>query len=318
MLIARHGAVILDKGYGFADAARRVRNTPQTRFRIGSITKQFTALAILQLQERRELSVRAAICTYLSDCPTTWKPITIQELLSHTSGIPDYTDPHRFPTWNSRLPATPSQLVARFRVKPLLFHPGTRFSYSNSDYVLLGLIIERASGEPYATYLKRHIFTPLRLANTGYEASRSQIPHEALGYVGIERTRYEDPSEFFAAADLYSTVRDLYTWDRSLSGSGAQLLTRASLRAMFTPWWRFRGAGDATHGLLGYGDGWVIGGTLEGHRVIWHAGDLLGFHSINMMLPNDHGAVIVLSNQDQVGGIMHLIVRQLIKRTFQT
>jgi CubicO group peptidase (beta-lactamase class C family) len=162
VLVARDGKPVVSRGYGLADGELNVSNTAQTKFRIGSLTKQFTAAAILLLQERGKLNVRDGICKYLTDCPAAWQSITIHQLLTHTSGIANIT---ALPDWEAKktLPATPAQSIARFRDLPLEFKPGEQFKYSNSNYILLGSIVERASGASkekavaYATYRETNL-----------------------------------------------------------------------------------------------------------------------------------------------------------------
>src|SRR5579884_3801699 len=161
VLVAQNG-MLFSKGYSLADKDARIPNTPQTRFRIGSITKQFTAMAILILQQDGKLHVQDRICLYIPNCPQDWQPITIEQLLTHTSGIPDYTNfPDFVATWTQ--PTTPEQLIARFENMPLEFSPGSVFRYSSSGYILLGYIIERVTGESYATFLQQNIFDPLKM-----------------------------------------------------------------------------------------------------------------------------------------------------------
>src|SRR5260370_8120660 len=145
VLIGQNGKILLDKGYGWADQGKRMPNQPGTRFRIGSVTKQFTAMAILLLQEQGRLHVQDPICEYIRGCPATWRTITIQHLLTHTSGIPDYVT-----TFPLQQPASPAQLVAPFESKPLDFAPGATFTYSSSGYAILASIIDKVSGESYS------------------------------------------------------------------------------------------------------------------------------------------------------------------------
>ncbi len=174
--------------------ARSDLRAPWTRFRIGSITKQFTAMAILILQERGKLHVTDHICLYIPACPQDWQPITIAQLLTHSSGIPDYTNfPGFVPTWTQ--PTTPEELISRFKNMPLEFAPGSRFSYSNSGFILLGYIIERVSGESYATFLQGNIFAPLKMNNTGYDVAFPALPQHATGYYrGYIKPDPYDPS----------------------------------------------------------------------------------------------------------------------------
>src|SRR5262245_14614936 len=150
-LVARDGKVIFSKGYGMANAEWDIPNTPQTKFRLGSITKQFTAAAILLLQERGKLSVQDPVCKFFDNCPESWKEITIHHLLTHTGGIPNFTS---FPDYRKTMmiPVTMELLVARFKDKPLDFKPGEKMSYSNSGYIALGHVIEKVAGEPYESF----------------------------------------------------------------------------------------------------------------------------------------------------------------------
>jgi CubicO group peptidase (beta-lactamase class C family) len=283
VLVARDGQVLLDKGYGFADAVQRLPNTPQTRFRLASLTKQFTAMAIMILQARSKLGLQDSICNYLDNCPDAWRPITIHNLLTHSSGLPNYTDMADYPAIQMQ-PATPGQLVARFRDLPLLFPPGTEYMYENSDYVLLGLIVERASGQRYADFLREAIFAPLDMRDTDVDQNAGAASGAALGYsqVGVPAPVL-DTSTLFAAGSLYSTVEDLYRWDQALYTT--KLVPQPQLNAMWTPY------------LHEYGYGWRIS-DLNGHRMISHPGLIDGFVGAIVRLPDDHVTVIVLSNLD--------------------
>src|SRR5215213_7518959 len=169
VLVARDGKVILSKGYGMADAAHGTPNSAQTRFRLASVTKQFTAAAIMILQARGQLNIQDAICGHLPDCPDAWRNVTILHLLTHTSGIPNYTVffflMMRRPPRSTLFPYT-----TLFRNEPLLYPPGTTYSYANSDYVLLGRIIEQVSGQSYADFLHDAIFAPLQMRDSGVAA----------------------------------------------------------------------------------------------------------------------------------------------------
>ncbi len=231
VLVEQNG-MLFSKGYNLADVDAQIPNTPQTRFRIGSNTKQFTAMAILILQDRGKLHVQDHICRYIPACPADWQPITIEELLTHSSGIPDYTNfPDFVSTWTQ--PTTPEALIARFKDYPLDFTPGSVFRYSSSGYVLLGYIIERVSGESYATFLHENIFAPLKMNNTGYDTTYPALPQHATGYYA-NRSKPDpyDMSVLYAAGALYSTVEDLYLWDTALMAG--KLVSRQALDAMFT------------------------------------------------------------------------------------
>src|SRR5262245_33638673 len=181
MLLARNGVPLVSKGYGLANAEWQIPNAPDTKFRLGSITKQFTSMLIMRLQEQGKLKVQDPICTYISPCPDAWKPVTIHHLLTHTSGIPSYTDsPDYLKTM--MVPKTLDDMVAGFRNLPLEFEPGSRFKYDNSGYFLLGVIIEKTSGRKYEEALKSEIFDPLGMNDTGYDHHATILPRRATGY----------------------------------------------------------------------------------------------------------------------------------------
>jgi len=289
VLIARNGNVLVRKGYGEAAREKHLLNTAQTKFRLGSLTKQFTAMAILILQAQGKLNVHDRICTYLADCPTTWQQITIHHLLTHTSGIPDFA---RFPDYltTQGSPSSPTETIARFKDKPLDFQPGKKFSYSNSGYVVLGAIIEQASGKRYEAFLQENIFVPLQMVDSGYDHNNGGL---AIGYRNqINLADFIDMSIPYAAGGLYSTVEDLYRWDQALYTD--KLLPKDLRDKMFTP---FAPLPDT--GGFSYGYGWGIG--KEGDRpVVSHIGGIQGFSSSIARYPNDKVVVIVLGNREDV------------------
>ncbi len=295
VLVEQNG-MLFSKGYNLADVDAGIFNMPQTRFRIGSNTKQFTAMAILILQDRGKLNVQDHICRYIPACPADWQPITIAELLTHSSGIPDYTNfPDFVSTWTQ--PTTPAALVARFKDMPLDFTPGSVFRYSNSGYVLLGYIIERVSGEAYATFLQQNIFVPLKMNNTGYDTTYPALPQHATGYYA-DRSKPDpyDMSVLYAAGALYSTVEDLYLWDAALLAG--KLVSRQALDAMFTlhiPCPKSGSGGCLLPTDKGYGYGWFIGSEPQG-KLIYHVGRIDGFVTYNGFYPARHLTVVVLSN----------------------
>ncbi len=182
VLVACGSNVLLNKGYGFANLEWEIPNSPSVKFRLGSVTKQFTAASILLLQERGKLKVTDPVKKYMQDAPAGWDKITIFNLLTHSSGIPNFTS---FPDYASQEPfdTTPEKLVARFRDKPLEFQPGEKMSYSNSGYVLLGYLLEKISGESYEKFVQDNIFTPLGMKDSGYDSNSAIISHRAAGYV---------------------------------------------------------------------------------------------------------------------------------------
>lgn len=301
VLVARGGHVIIAKGYGKANIKKNIPNTPETEFRIGSVTKQFTAMAILMLQDEGKLKVTDTVCKYVPACPKDWQPIRISNLLDHTSGIPDFTNFSGYMKVRSQS-MTPTQLVALFKDKPLEFKPGTKFKYSNSGYVLLGYIIDRVSDEGYKQFLQQHIFDPLGMAHSGYGKSHPTSNSHAKGY--RYRAGQYKPASFvnmtvpFSAGALYSTVRDLYTWDRALDANTGKLIPKTLHKKMFTPHVRVGGKLariEGTTNPVHYGFGWFIKNEF-GYLEYSHEGGIAGFTSLNSWFPKQHVYVIVLDN----------------------
>ena len=283
VLVAHKGRIVLNKGYGMANYELGVPNSPETKFRLGSVTKQFTAMAILQLEERGKLKVTDTVKSVFPDYPGGEK-ITIHHLLTHTSGIPNFTDsPDYLKT--QTLPSPVLQTVERFKNLPLDFAPGERFSYSNSGYILLGAIIEKVTGRPYEEYVRENIFRPLGMEGTGYDHAETLLKNRASGYEfpadEMANATYIDMSIPHAAGALYSTVEDLYKWDRALDTD--KLLSPAAMTRLFTP---FKGT---------YACGWTIG-SFAGHKTIGHGGGINGFTTDIVRFPDDDACVIVLNN----------------------
>ena len=302
VLVERDGNAILNKGYGSANLEWNIPNAPDTLFRLGSITKQFTAASILLLEERGKLKIDDPISKYMPDAPPAWKNITFVHLLTHTSGIPSFTS---FPDYNTlqSQPVTPDQLVARFRDKPLDFLPGEKWSYSNSGYALLGYLLEKISGEKYCDFLQQNIFTPLAMHDTGCDRNSVILPRRASGYTpgphGLENAGYIDMTVPFSAGELYSTTGDLLRWQQGLFGG--KLLTPASLKRMTTPV------------KENYGFGLEIQ-TINGHERISHDGGINGFNTSEVWYPEEKLSIIVLSNVngnapeeivDRLASVMH-------------
>lgn len=284
VLAARDGKVLLDKGYGSADLEWNISNTPDVKFRLGSVTKQFTAAAILLLEQQGKLSTNDPVGKYLPDAPAAWAKVTIYSLLTHTSGIPNFTS---FPDYKvfERQPTNAAELVARFRDKPLDFEPGAKMSYSNSGYALLGYLIEKVSGESYSAFLQEKIFTPLGMSDTGYDFNAKLLTHRAHGYspgeAGPVNTGYIDMTVPFAAGGLYSTTHDLMTWETGLFGG--KILSAAALAKMTTPFKQDYGCGLSIK-------------TERGHRVIAHGGGIEGFNTELRYYPDDKLLIVVLAN----------------------
>ena len=284
VLLARGSDVLFSKGYGFAELEWKIPNSPQARYRIGSITKQFTAACILLLEERGKLNTGDPVKKYMPDAPAAWDRITIFHLLTHTSGIPNFTE---FPEYHSieRFPATPEKLVSLFRNKSLEFQPGEKWSYSNSGYVLLGYILEKVTGQSYAQFLQENILTPLGMLDTGYDSNTAIIPRRAYGYTsgpsGPANAGYIDMSVPFAAGGLYSTPPNLLIWEQGLFGG--KILSEASLKKMITP-----DKNDYACGLEVR--------EPNGRKVIEHGGGIEGFNAMLAYYPADKLTVAVLGN----------------------
>jgi Beta-lactamase class C and other penicillin binding proteins len=282
VLIAKNGSIILQKGYGMANYELNALNTSDTKYRIGSLTKQFTAMAIMQLQEKGFLNVSDNIIKYLPGFPNGDK-ITIHNLLTHTSGLTDYINDDKSFNEDSRLYSTPQKLVERFKNKPLLFKPGTKASYSNTGYLLLSLIIEKVSGKSYHDYLSENIFNPLNMKDTGWDKPEALIKNRAEGY-GISDNKlvnaeYTDMSNFYGDGDLYSTINDLYTWDRALYTE--KLVSKKTMDLIFKDY------------KSGYGYGWKVE---DSGKNIYHVGRVNGFYSYIGRFPEQNSTVIILSN----------------------
>ena len=302
VLVAEHGQVIYSKGLGLADREWGVPNAADTKFRIGSITKTFTAIAVMKLAEQGAIKLDATVSDYLPEYPrANGAKITIRQLLNHTSGIPNYTE---FPGyWRefSRQPLTTESLVKLFADSALRFEPGARFQYSNSGYVLLGAIIEKVTGQPYEQALAQRIFEPAGMKNTGYDRTRPLLLQRARGYdhtfAGYANAPYVDMSVPFSAGALYSTVGDLYLLDRALAEG--KLLSKESIALMCQPQGAAGGPEIPAGGSYGYG--WFIakvpaGASKDSLLVIEHGGQVNGFNALFSRIPADGNLVVLCGN----------------------
>ena len=293
VLIARAGTPLLAKGYGYANIEWQIPNTPQTKFRIGSITKQFTSMLIMQLREQGKVKVEDSVCVYVTPCPDTWQPVTVHHLLTHTSGIPSYTAQS---AWRERMmmPLSADQVMAFVRDLPLQWVPGQQYEYNNSGYFLLGLIVEKVTGKTYEAALGEMILTPLGLKDTGYDWTRTILPQRASGYSGrgaaLSNTAPIDMQQPFAAGAMYSTAEDLLKWEQSLYATA--LLPASSKTVMWTPF------------LNNYAYGWSVPPAdpkvFGGHKRMLHTGGINGFSCVLIRLPEAKLTFIVLANNDTV------------------
>ncbi|MBW8870359.1 MAG: beta-lactamase family protein, partial [Acidobacteriales bacterium] len=219
VLVAKGDTILFDRFYGRANLEWDVAFAPDTRFRIGSMTKQFTAAAVMKLLAEKKVALDAVASTYVTDLPATWSNVTVRQLLDQTAGLPNYTSDQRFPVV-SRQPTKPHDLIALVADKGPEFTPGSEWRYSNTNYLVLGKLIENVSGKPYAAFLRETLFAPLGMKGTEFDSVNRIIPHRAAGYGKdantLSNANYTDESVPFSAGGLVATGRDLLTWERAL------------------------------------------------------------------------------------------------------
>jgi CubicO group peptidase (beta-lactamase class C family) len=289
VLVLRNGQPVVRSSYGLADLETGTPATPETNYRLASVTKQFTAACILLLAEDGRLTLDDRGHKWLPSLPKAAESVTIRHLLTHTSGLIDYEDV---------IPETFAAQLHDADVLRLLetqdrtyFRPGTGYRYSNSGYALLALIVQRASGKSFATFLRERIFQPLAMFNTvAYEDGISTVNHRAFGYTEEagrwSRTDQDQTSAVLGDGGIYSSIDDLAKWDAALYDG--RLLQPSSLRAAFTP---------ATHTddpEIEYGYGWRITG-----ETVWHSGETVGFRNVIVRYPKRHITVVVLTNRNE-------------------
>jgi CubicO group peptidase (beta-lactamase class C family) len=295
VLVARDGRILYQHAFGYANIEWKIPNDLQTKFEIGSMTKQFTALLVLQFVNEGKIELDGHLSDYLPYYrKDTGNRVTIRELLSHTSGIPNFISAPGFldgPA--SRTTYTVTDFAQKYCGGDLEFEPGTRFHYSNSGYFLLGAVLEQVSGISYEQLLKDRIFKPVGMNDSGYAHSETIIAHRASGYErssnGLQNARFYDMSIPFAAGALYSTVGDLLLWDQALYG---ERLLPANLRdLLFKP------------NLENYGFGWGIlvpkpDSPQRGETVLMHGGAIFGFQSVIERIPKEKELIVLLDNMD--------------------
>lgn len=313
VLVARNGQAIFHKAYGLANREWNIPNTTDSRIRIGSLSKQFTAAAILLLEQQGKLRVEDHLKRYIPAIPAAWDPITIHQLLNHTSGITTYTLRQR--SWPFYRPMSALELIDFLRDHPLDFPPGSSYRYSNSGYFLLGALIEKVSGKTYAEFLQDNFFTPLEMAHTGVDDWSGDhpsvlVPHRASGYIGgglgeYKNAAFVDMSVPGAAGSLYTTPSDLGRWEEALYGG--QVIAPVELAKMTTPSSPMESAAEeaaqvnAENPHYGYGIQIL---SWKGHKQYFHTGGIDGFAAAMAYYPDEKIAVIVLTN----GGSRHMDV----------
>ena len=291
-IVAQKGQILLSKGYGFKNVAANTLNDTNSIFQIGSITKSFTAIVILQLQEQGKLSVQDKLSKFFPDYPQGDK-ITIQHLLTHTSGIYNYTDDiDENDTAIVCYPVSKDRVLAVFKNKQPAFRAGKYFQYSNSGYFLLGMIIEKITGMPYEAVVRQIIFNQLQMNHSGFDFKNMADANKTQGYVLLTKDTIKvnytiDSTVYFSAGAMYSTTNDMYKWAQAISSHS--LLTELSWKQAFTP----------VKGNYGYG--FKIKNTIYGKKYISHDGGLLGYTSDFIYFPDDDVTIILLNNTGNYG-----------------
>jgi CubicO group peptidase (beta-lactamase class C family) len=288
--VVRGGEVLVAKGYGMANLELSVAATADSVYQIGSITKQFTATAIMILAEQGKLAIDDPISKYVADAPEAWGSVTVRHLLNHTSGIKSYTSVPEVMR-QSRLDRSRDEILKAVRDLPLEFQPGEKWNYNNTGYYLLGTIIEKIAGQSYSDFLQEHIFGPLGMSATRVNDMREIVPNRATGYAWTgSRHRNGDYTSMtwpYSAGAIVSTVKDLAKWDAALYSE--KVLPQSVLAEMWTP------TKLADGKEKDYGFGWGVGGH-RGHRLIGHGGGIPGFATDIARFVDDRLTVIVLAN----------------------
>ncbi len=324
VLVADHGKVIYKKGFGLANREWDIPNAPDTKHRLGSITKQFTAMLIMQLVAEGKLDLQATISKYLPDySKVNGDKITIHQLLNHTSGTPNYTSFPNFFKELSRNPYTPTEMVRMYADSILDFTPGEQFSYSNSGYITLGAIIEMVTGKSYEEVLQEKIFTPLKMNNSGYDHHNTILKKRAAGYEmkgsKPENAPYIDMSTPYAAGSMYSTVEDLFIWDQALYTE--KLLPKKYRDMMYEKYVPAFGQYYGYGWSVGY---FPVGNTKDSTEIIGHGGGINGFNTLITRMPKEKSTIILLNNTGRapleditiaINGILHGATYDLPKQS---
>jgi CubicO group peptidase (beta-lactamase class C family) len=285
VLVTEKGQSVLSKGFGFKNVAKNEMNDASTIFQIGSVTKQFTAISILKLAEQKKLKLSDKLRKYFPGFPKG-DSITIHHLLSHTSGIFNYTNNEDFMMNEATKPASEKKIMALFKDKPLEFSPGTKWAYSNSGYMLLGYIIQKVTKHPYEKVVRQFILSTLKMTNSGFDFVRLKDKNKAAGYFVIDgkntqEANYVDSSASYAAGALYATTADMLKWHEGLLKN--KIISRASLEKALTP----------VKNNYGYG---LIIDSVAGKRQTWHNGGIFGFNSTFRRIEADDVCIVLLNN----------------------
>lgn len=288
--LQREGAPAYIKGYGYTDVLHSAAVSPSTRFEIGSVTKQFTAAAILQLVEAKKISLDDRVERFVQGYPRAAK-VTLRQLLWQVSGLPNFTETRNFGSLASHKPGSFTAIIALVRNKPLDFKPGSGWKYSNTNYILLGRVIEVASGMPFDAYIKSHIFEVAGMRESGTIADERRIPGMATGYYSDRKGLHVSPKLrsgwAWSAGNIVSTAGDMLKWDEALFAG--KIISLPDVVVMTSP-------GILSNGKsTSYGFGWIID-KQSGRKRIWHHGGTFGFGASNTILPENHLRIVVLIN----------------------
>ena len=305
VLVVREGEPVFRRGYGVTDLRTLDPISPQTNFRLASFTKQFTAACIMLLVKDGKLHYDDHLTDIFPDFPTYGKPITIRNLLNHTSGLPDYED-----ILEKQYPNTPDEKIPQIHDAGVLklleaqsagkFPPGSKWEYSNSGYAVLAMVVEKVSGKPFGEFLQDRIFAPLQMSHTlAYEKGKNEVPHRAYGHTK-EQNKWRETDQSSTSAVLgdggiYSSIDDLAKWDRALHEH--TLLTEAEMQPALTAVRLTTGAAGAPN--VHYGFGWFLD-PYRGHNRMFHDGETVGFRTTIQRFPDDNLTVIVLANRSDV------------------
>jgi CubicO group peptidase (beta-lactamase class C family) len=292
VMVIKSGKIVLAKAYGMADLEKKVPCETRSNFRLASVTKQFTAMSVLMLAERRKVSLDDDLVKFFPEFPEYGKQITVRQLLSHTGGLIDYEDV--IPA-GTTIPLSDRDVLTITRQQAkTYFKPGTKFRYSNTGYALLALIVEQASGQTFPAFLEQNIFAPLQMTNSvAYVAGLSVVPHRAFGYLkegnGWKFNDQSLTSAVLGDGGIYSSIVDLYYWDQALYGE--KLVSRKMLEEAFSAH-----SGESDEKGSGYGYGWYVGRHRD-TRFIWHYGSTCGFSTRLLRVPDKQLTAIILTNR---------------------
>jgi CubicO group peptidase (beta-lactamase class C family) len=318
VLVKKDGRVLFERGYGVKELRTGSRIDAKTNFRLASVTKQFTAMAVMLLVRDKKLRYETTIGEILPEFPEYGKKITVRQLLNHTSGLPDYEDlmegveKAKGKIWSSEKQIQDAEVLALLEKETKgKFEPGTKWEYSNSGYVLLGMIVPKVSGKPYGNFLRERIFAPLKMADTVvFQKGTNSVPNRAYGHTkdvnGFKVTDQSSTSATLGDGGIYSSVDDLSKWDDALRNH--TLLSEDEMKPALEPA-KFGGAGNAVlpddapaalHGApVEYGFGWFLD-PYQGHARMWHYGDTIGFKTAIQRFTKDGLTVIILCNRTDV------------------